>query len=218
MPSSPSPKPSGIYAALPHSTSRSYASNAITSGNPDWANQVLMAAASGEEVDVWNFLKALTHAMSAATTRYGHSMSRREAARQIRHLSYWAEAIIEARLLDLPPVEPAARSPRIAALEDEVSGLQSQVENLQAARAVLMSRLAAAEEQSLAGRVDLQGQLCNEKDRVNALIREKTSVEAELAEVKRLGEYAMSLLTDSQVERVLGYIDGLNDRDDAASE
>lgn len=120
-----------IIAALPHDTARLYARDARSVRLISDHNELLLSASEGEEVDVVEFRKAATAALSLASTRADKSRQRRDFASRARHLIYWADALIEQHIQDLPIYEPGARSPRIKELEDEVFGLRSHIENVE---------------------------------------------------------------------------------------
>lgn len=115
-------------ASLQHETSREYAFDSRSSKLlTDDQNAILSAAGRGEEVDVFEFRKAATAALSAASTRAGQSPARREFAKMARHLIYWADAILENHINGLPTYEPGERSPKIKALEKDLRSANNEI-------------------------------------------------------------------------------------------
>lgn len=183
---------SGIVRSLDTDLQQEYAQAAISTTLPPWAKGVLMDAAAGCEFDVWIFSQALVQALSACTTRDGASTARRARARKIRHLAYWANAIIEKTLTGAEPVE-GRTSPALQAARDQ----------LQASEASLHE----AEEM-----IDRANQ------RIADLIREKTIAEARLETLGYLAgnrlkvlEYALRIMPPGTKMQVRGYQDALND-------
>lgn len=116
---------SNIFRKLPSATAETYALQATSQKLlTDEQNRLLRLAARGQEVDVVEFRKAATAALSAASTRAGASPARREFAKEARHLIYWADAIIEAALDELPAFEPGERSRKVEELSTEVVRLR----------------------------------------------------------------------------------------------
>lgn len=109
-----------------YATAREYAARARSRVLPSDANEVFDAAAAGEKVNVLALNAALPKAFSAAATRYGQSPARRQATKELRHLSHIATSTIANIVNGLPPVESGQRSPRIAELEAEVAALKAQ--------------------------------------------------------------------------------------------
>lgn len=120
---------SKIFRSLPSATAETYAANSTSVKLLDnEQNAVLFTAARGEAVDVVEFRKAATAALSAAATRAGSSPGRREYTKMARHLIYWADAIIEGALDELPTFEPGERSRKVQELQDEVARLRALVD------------------------------------------------------------------------------------------
>lgn len=197
-----------IVAALPHDTSRTYAKNAASRVLPPWANKVLKAAASGEEVDVVEFRKAATMALSLASTRAGRSMGRREWAKQARHLTYWADALIDQHLQGLPVYEPGARSPKIRELEKALTQataeLDKQTETVRNLRNERGSLTEAASEE--------RRRLCAEIDNLKVIVQQNDvtldGLYQECNELHAALEYAFTLLLASDQSRLAGFRDG----------
>lgn len=162
---SPGPK-----AALTHDTSREYADSARSRLLPEWADDALKAAAAGEEVDVVEFRKAATQALSLAATRAGQSPIRRRFTKEARHLIYWADAIIDNHIAGLPVYEGGPRSPKIAELRNEISTL---------------TQAASDERRRLCEEIDRARRSESiEVERTTALIREKSALEVEVEDLK----------------------------------
>lgn len=120
---------STLRASLQHETSRQYAADSRSRKLlTDEQNLILELAFKGEEVDVYDFRKAATAALSAASTRAGQSPARREYAKRARHLIYWADALIDNHVKGLPVYEKGERSPKIKALEAETQDLQATID------------------------------------------------------------------------------------------
>ena len=116
---------SKIFRKLPSATAEAYAAEATSKKLlTEEQNRILRLAARGQEVDVVEFRKAATAALSAASTRAGASIDRRTYAKEARHLIYWADAIIEAALDELPAFEPGERSRKVEELSAEVVRLR----------------------------------------------------------------------------------------------
>lgn len=201
---------SNVKRTLESTKAMEYANEARTRTLPKWADDVLLDAAMGREIDVWIFYQALTQAMSAATTRHAHSQGRREHARKIRHLSYWAAAVLEKTLTHMEPVD-APTSPALQAARDQLSSAEGEIHGLK-------MDLAAALEQN--GRYIEQLEKNDEtlkafeviarleETRSAALIREKTAMEISVARALDLIDYMSNLLTEAQAAQMIGYIDG----------
>ena len=218
------PAPS-LKASLTHDTSREYADHALSRSLPPWANEILAAAANGEKVDVVEFRKAATQALSLAATRAGQG--RRQWTREARHLIYWADAIIDNHLKGIPPYEGGPRSPRIFALEQEISHLKqaaaderrrlcNEINDLQESRRKAIQNVqdAAANEVSDLKRSANEA-IDDEKARSLALIKEKTDLEitvehlySEINESHAALEYAFTLLSNADQARLAGFRDG----------
>lgn len=120
---------SKIFRKLPSATAETYAAHATSVRLlTDEQNIILFQGAQGQEVDVVEFRKAATAALSAAATRAGDSPSRRTFAKEARHLIHWADAIIEAALDELPAFEPGERSRKVEELSTEVVRLRSLID------------------------------------------------------------------------------------------
>lgn len=147
-------------------TARTYAADADSRILPDRARTVLQAAAAGEEVDAYDLNAALTQAMSAAATRHGQSMGRRDLTRKIRHLTYIVQGVLEAHADGLPVFEKGERSRlnaeikealrnarlEVEALKVEVSEARDEVETLTASRDEVADVLAYALDQVCAAK------------------------------------------------------------------
>jgi hypothetical protein len=230
-------KATRIVATLPHDTARQYADNARSRTLPVAVNDILRDAANGQEVDVVEFRKAATAALSLAATRAGQSMARREWTKQARHLIYWADAIIDQHVQGLPIYEAGARSPKIRSLEETLQSVRDlaearyeEIQNLRSERASL-TEAASAERRRLCAEIDalrattrdLQGRAV---DRENELqeeihrIAEVAEAQSEKDAAERDGlyrecnefhaalEYAFTLLGASDQSRLAGFRDG----------
>lgn len=184
-----------VRFSLTKDTSREYAANQTTHKArvlDDDANATLKVASQGLEVDAADFRDAVIKALSAATTRDGASPARRERAKQCRHLLYIVNAVLDNARAGLPPVDPGARSPRIAELEAQVARLE-------------------------ANRAERDGQALVAADRVSVLEQEvrerREQAETLRTRIDRLvlerGYVADNLLSDSALAQLQGYRDGL---------
>ena len=125
MPKAPSTLVPRIPITLTNQDQRDYAQRANSKTLVDWAQRTLQLAARGDQVNAWFLHAALDQALSANSTRHGASTVRRDRASEIRHLIYKVDAVLEAHLAGLQPVEPGSRSPRIAELERKVENFQA---------------------------------------------------------------------------------------------
>lgn len=170
-------------------------------------NAVLQQVIDGERVDAYALNAALTQAMSAAATRHGQSMGRRDLTRQIRHLAYIVQAVLENHADGLPAMESGARSPRIKALEIEIEhagvvnqSLTADLTKLRQERSDL-TQAASDERRRLCGQIDSLVDVANKRD---ALLAETVADRDLLAEVVA---YAFEGMTACQQQRVLGFMD-----------
>lgn len=190
MPKQPSTLVPHLPITLEHPLDKTYAEDLITRVIPDWANKTLRAAASGREVSAWDLHCALDQALSAAATRGATSPQRRIHTREARHLIYKCDAVIEAHLAGLEPVDPGARSPRIAELSREVENLRREIDENHA--------------QAVAEGATLQATIDDLLERLSHL----DDVHTRTAKVL---EYAVSHLDDLGRAKVEGYTEGLRD-------
>lgn len=124
--------PPACTLVLDKDTSREYAFRARSAKClNDEHNGILLRASRGEEVDAYEFRKAVTAALSLAATRAGQSMARRTWTKEARHLLYIADAVIDNHRLGLQPLEPGTKSPTIKRLRAQVSELEGEVTKLQ---------------------------------------------------------------------------------------
>lgn len=205
---------SGPRATLVHDTSREYALNARSrKALPEWVNDVLTAAGKGEEVDVVEFRKAATQALSLASTRAGQSMGRRQWAREARHLIYWADAILDNHLKGLPVYEGGPRSPKIAELRNEISLLKQAASDERRRLCAEIDREKAARDslQRLANQeIDAHRAVGLEQEGVIAdLEKTRDHLYAEINEAHAALEYAFTLLrSEEDKSRLAGFRDG----------
>lgn len=176
----------GPTVLLSHATDKMAAEGANSRLLPEWAQADLKAAALGMEVNAWDLDRALIQALSAVATGGSRRGDRDAVARQIRHLLYKTEAVIENWATGLPPYEGGPRSPRIAELERELS-------NAAAALRESGSDILRLEEQL--------SQVEGDWARLAASARETSD---------RLN-YTLSLVDDVTKARVEGYTDGLRE-------
>lgn len=153
-----------LQVALPYDTSRQYAfwatSRSLTPGH----NEILQAASQGERVDVLDFRRAATAALSLASTRAGGSPERRRFASQARHLIYWADAIIDNHIAQLPAYQPGERSPKIAELQEEIDRLRVKLDD-EHARSIALIREKTELEESRNNAIIRGNHLDNESGR-----------------------------------------------------
>lgn len=214
QPASPAPPP--LIGSLSNDTSKAYARKARSRKLlTEEQNEVLLAASEGKEFDVYAFRKAATAALSAASTRAGQSMARRQWASEARHLLYWADALIDNHRLALPVYVGGKRSPRIAELEAEVAKLQAEgtpeiAKALRDAKRTIDDLNATVERQAEAHRATLE--ILNQNGAAfQRLNEEKAQVEAERDILASVIAYSLGLLTAEGQARLLGYWDGLED-------
>jgi len=214
---------------LEHATDKAYATDANSRILPKWAQKTLKAAAAGREVCAWDLHAALDQALSACATRNGQSMGRREDTRKVRHLIYKCDAVIENHLAGLAPMEPGARSPKIARLEQEIADnhaqavaegakLQGRISDLIREKTDLEIALdslttASLQTTSRLGEAEsANADLAEEVDRLTMFLRHESESWERLhalyiEQVKTL-EYARSLLDQIGRAKVEGYIEG----------
>jgi hypothetical protein len=125
-----------IKFSLTTETSRDYAVAANSRVLSPPQQKVLRAASRGEEVDLRDFQKAVTAALSSATTRQGQSMARRALATKIRHLAYIADAVLDKVLAEGLPLagkvlaEPEVREVVPVEVMEALDAAKSEVERL----------------------------------------------------------------------------------------
>lgn len=219
-------------AYLHQATSQQYAAKATSRLLTKEQNQVLTDAAKGKEVDVVEFRKAATAALSLAATRAGQSMARREWTREARHLIYWADAILDQHIQGLPIYEAGARSPKIASLESVVDKHQTYIADLEreidenhkqavAEGARLSAELKDADERlvkvteerdGLQDRIDLQNETISE---VAETLRESGKVLDEVVAQRdfysTIIAYVLETASPEYAALVTGYADGIAD-------
>ena len=205
MPKAPSTLVPHIPVVLTHQTDLDCAAVAFSRILPDWAQDVLLAAAAGKEVSAWTLHCALDQALSACATRHGQSMGRRHLTKKVRHLVYKCDAVIENHLAGLEPMEPGARSPKIAALEAEIAENHAQ--------AVEEGRQLREEISALEAEVETRGTMLADLRAERDAIRQQRD---DLAVSRERGDaiffYAFSLLGEQEQYRVLGYSDRVNEQ------
>lgn len=210
-------------AAIPRDTGRRYALHARSRNLTAEQNDILTRAGAGHEVDVVEFRKAATAALSLAATRAGQSMARREWTREARHLLYWADAIIDQHIKGLPVYEGGPRSPRIAELELEVEhagvvnqSLTRDLTNLKQAASDERRRLCAEIDRERAARTSLtelaNAEIDKFQERHNQDHKELQGLYLEVNEAHAALEYAFGLLNDEQQSRLAGFRDGYAQR------
>lgn len=226
----PVDKPVIIAATLKHDTAKVYAGRARSSKllEPEH-NDILEAASKGQEVDVVAFRKAVTASFSAAATRYGQSPKRREATKELRHLAYWADAIIDQHIQGLPIYEAGPRSAKIRDLQAENSDLKARVVDHEKS---LRAKAGESEALALAARdvANAKGEI----DRLTEFLQEtqaahRAAVEARdtvtVDAAKRVEDaererdtlasvllYVTSLAPSDVQARTIGYWEGLEDQ------
>jgi len=221
MPKAPRTLSNVPTITLEHDTDLNYVAAANSRVLPDWAQEVLDAAENGQEVNAWTLHAALDQALSACAHRDGQSPIRRRRAAQVRHLIYKVDAVLENFIEGLPPVEPGARSPKIARLEEELStererttalirektDLEIALDSLTTASLQTTSRLGEAE--------SANANLAEEVDRLTMLLRQAdeswSRLHAVWFEQVRVTDYARSHLDEVGRAKVEGYIEGLRD-------
>lgn len=211
--------PARIRATLPSDTAKAYAGKARSRLLSEPFNEVLTDAADGREIDVVQFRKAVTAALSLAATRAGQSMARRTWTKEARHLIYWADAIIDQHVLGLPIYEAGARSPRITELKAEVERLRA--EGSPAVSKALRDAKDALDHQkrqidSISGAFRQYKSVADaEVTRLNEIVGGATKalaeVEGERDTIASVLAYVVQHGDPLLVSRVLGYWDGLED-------
>lgn len=83
-----------------HATAREYAKIANSRVLDPEHQKTLKQAAAGREVELRDFQKAVTQALSSASTRMGQSRARRDLTSKIRHLAYIADGVLDAHLAE----------------------------------------------------------------------------------------------------------------------
>lgn len=194
--------------ALTHETSREYALRSNSRSLPEEQRRILDAAAKGEEVDVFEFRKAATAALSLAATRAGQSMGRREFTKMARHLIYWADAILENHLDGLPVYAEGDRSRAVESLKRDVNSLTEAVTTTQAA----LDQQTEHVRKVTSERDEAQEQVRLLVDRAsNAEAALERALAAAAGRIQRdIFNYALSLLSLDDQQRVAGYADGIN--------
>lgn len=195
---------SKIVRTLETTVQRQYAHDANSRILPPWARRVLGDAAGGKEFDVWIFSQALIQALSACTTRDGASTARAERARKVRHLAYWANAIIEKTLTGAEPVE-GKTSPALQAARDQVQAAETEIHGLK------MELAAMTEQNGLY--VKQLGKTDETLAAYETIARQAEEHAARLAQAlcraESVYEYIVTNVLDDQgCARVLGYLDG----------
>lgn len=214
---------SGIVDTIKADTGRRYALHARSRNLTTEQNNILTRAGNGHAIDVVEFRKAVTAALSLAATRAGQSMARREWTREARHLLYWADAIIDNHIQGLPTYEPGQRSPRIAELELEVEhagvvnqSLTRDLTNLKQAASDERRRLCAEIDRERAARASLtelaNAEIDKFQERHNQDHKELQGLYLEVNEAHAALEYAFGLLNDEQQSRLAGFRDGYAQR------
>lgn len=220
-------EPKGLRATLQHDTSREYAEHATSRLLPAWANDTLKAAAAGQEVDVVEFRKAATQALSLAATRAGQSPLRRRYTKEARHLIYWADAIIDNHLAGLPVYEGGPRSPKIAELRNEISTLTQAASDERRRLCAEINDLQESRRKAIANVRDAaNNEIDSLKARAADLIKEKSDLEIRLEDTQKRAyeetqhlyleineahaalEYAFTLLGKEDQGRLAGFRDG----------
>lgn len=194
---------------IDRSTARRYANDLISRVNKPETNEILGAVADGCEVDAYRLAEAVLDAMRHVSTRFGQSMVRRRAGEKAAHLGYIAHAVLANHADSLPPLEPGARSPRIAELELEIE--HAGVVNQQlSADLVEARRQASVARRSIFG---LKRAANNEITRLHAevarLSAESASLEASRDVFAAGVAYATELLPPCAQQRLFGYLDGV---------
>lgn len=217
---------------LTKETSRRYAADADSKVLDGATREILQKAAAGEPVDAYAFNAALTHAMSAAATRFGQSPARRRLTSKIRHLAYIAQAVIENHADNLPAYEQGERSRLVKELRGEISTLTmaASAERRRLCREIDDHRAVGLEQErrirNLEGTVRAYADNAGLQDeRINALIREKTEAEIQVEDLREgalataraldngsaVLNYALSLLSVADRARVEGYADRVSE-------
>lgn len=204
-------------AALRHDTSKVYADRADSRLLDPEHRDLLIAASEGKEVDVFEFRKAATAALSLASTRAGQSPLRRQYAKEARHLIHWADAILENHLKGLPAYGPGERSPKIARLEKEVAEEKAARQEAQERLsewddALVDAQARASEAESRASKLEAATTIAERiiRDTSAALaqsVRETDRVKGDRDTVGIVLDYALGLLCDHDKARVFGYWD-----------
>jgi len=151
--------------------------------------------------------------MSAAATRYGQSMQRRDLTRKVRHLAYIVQAVLTSHAYGLPVYESGQRSAKIEELKREVehagSVNQSLTRDLTEARETVRLLAAQVEE----GKAALESEQVKHASTVDNLVTTdaawREAVEG-LAQVRKVHSYAFGLLSEVDQAKVKGFEDGLN--------
>ena len=195
------------------SRARAYAADADSRILPPSARKVLQAAARGEEVSALALNSALTHAMSAAATRYGQSMQRRDLTRKVRHLAYIVQGVLANHAAEIPPYEGGPRSPRIAELEREVAHSTKVNQSLAADLTEARAKVESLTQTVLEVREQVERAEAREGSAQENLIKTDEAwhaAEARAERAERLLDYAMRLMEPAAQYQVHGFADCLD--------
>lgn len=196
-------------------------------------NKILQAASVGESVDAYALNEAILDAMRSATTRAGQSPLRRAHARHIAHLGHIVQAVLENHADNLPAYGEGERSRYVAEAKAAVAEAHAEIERfsakvgeMQQERSTL-TQAASDERRRLCAEIDeaaaqrermaeeasaLREDIDARDQRINSLIREKTSLEIENEELQAALDYAWTFLSEENKSRVAGYRDGYQER------
>lgn len=199
------------FSGKSRATAREYALAAIASKMPTAIKDLFLAASNGESVDAYAFNDALTVAFRLGFTRCGSAAQRRVLQRQIGHLAHITQAVLEAHADNLPVyADTGVRSRKIEELTEAL--------DLEKQRSTALIREKTEVEVKLSeSRARFHSVKAQANDEIDRLLKIANVRDALLAEtvadrnaLAATLTYALELLEPAQVQRVLGYQDGVS--------